>query len=129
MLISFSDIGSNNTEYKSPLPYIKGKALLVITKLDSKYVPFEVNAYIQSCNGDEICEDSALETFQLLETDTLPLPNAAYKLSVGQTVRVSVVYQIEFSQDYFGESDVDMWYHKEKVLRKQFPKERYLTKS
>jgi len=45
------------------LPYIKGKALLVITKLDSEYVPFEVNAYIQSCNGGEIHEDSALETF------------------------------------------------------------------
>ena len=104
------------------LPYIKGKALLVITRLDSEYVPFEVNAYIQSCNGGEIHEDSALETFQLLETDTLPLPNAAYKLSVGQTVRVYVVYQIDFSEDYFGESDVDMWYHKEKVLRKQFTK-------
>ena len=67
-------------------------------------------------------EVSALETFQLLETDTLPLPNATYKLSVGQTVRVSVVYQIDFSQDYYGESDVELWYHKEKVLRKQFPK-------
>lgn len=108
---------------------IKGKALLVITKLDSKYVPFDVQVYIQSCNGNEMHSDIAYENFMLLETNTLPLPNIAYQLEIGETARVSVVYEFVFTCDYFGEHDVDIMYHKERTLRIQYPRNHYVAKS
>lgn len=106
---------------------IKGKAILVIKSLDSKYVPFDVHPFIQSCSGNDEELDIAFEHFQLLDTNSLPLPNAAYNLSVGETLRVKVVYEFQFFQFYDGECDVDLIYHKEKVLRKQKARKIYRT--
>ena len=82
--------------------YIKGKALLVITRLDSELVPFDVYPFIQSCNGNSVAGEIITEYFNLLDTGTLSLPDAAYKLNVGETVRVSVVFQFDFHVDYYG---------------------------
>lgn len=108
---------------------ITGKALLVIEALDCEYVPFQVYPYLQSCNGGEEYSDVALENFQLLDTATLSLPDAAYKMSVGEVIRVSVVYEFTFSCDYYGEYDVDLLYNKQRVLRKQKAKPRYISKN
>lgn len=96
---------------------IKGKALLIIEKLDSKWVPFDVVAYIQSCS----CDDpyAVQDAFEPLSTNTLPLPRAAYKLKTGGKLWVSVVYEFNYHQDYWGEWDVDLQYHKESVLKKR----------
>lgn len=92
---------------------IKGKALLIIERLDSKHVPFDVTAYVQSCSAERNDED-----WGLLETDTLPLPSVAYKLKVGERVWVSVVYEFRYFCDYWGEWDVDLTYHKERTLKR-----------
>ena len=96
---------------------LKGKALLIIEKLDSKWVPFNVVAYIQSCS----CNDSSVaqEDFALLNTGTLPLPNAAYKLKTGEKLWVNVVYEFNYHQDYWGEWDVNLEYLKERIIKKR----------
>jgi hypothetical protein len=96
---------------------IKGKALLIIERLDSAWVPFDVVAYIQSCSIDDSCP--VQDNFECLNTDTLPLPRAAYKLKTGDKIWISVVYEFNYHQDYWGELDVDLEYHKERVLKKR----------
>lgn len=100
---------------------IKGKALLIIEKLDSKYVPFDVTAYVQSCSDPEY---DPREDFSFLETDTFPLPKAAYKLDVGDRLWVSVVYRLEWRTDYWGETDGELYYLKERVLKRVLNKKR-----
>lgn len=95
---------------------IKGKALLIIEKLDSKYAPFDVKAYVQSCSCPEY---DMREDFSLMETDTFPLPKAAYKLNEGDRLWVSVVYQLVWYTDYWGETDAKMYLLKERVLKRR----------
>jgi len=98
---------------------ITGKALLVIERLDSKYVPFRVDAFIQSAVGGPCARECASEDFGLLATESLPVPSAVLKLKVGDRVRVHVVYEFCYTQDYWGEWDVDLTYHKQRVRRWQ----------
>lgn len=108
---------------------VKGKALLVIERLDSKLVPFEVAVFIQSCSLPNKEEAVFSDDFGLLNTDTLPNPDAAYKLKVGGRVWVSVVYEFEYTRDYWGEYDVDLHYHRQRVLKRQPPrKPRYVSR-
>lgn len=108
---------------------IKGKALLVITRLSDhgESNHFEVSAYIQSCSGGWMQWDCAQEDFQHLEYDVLPLPNAAYKLAPGHTVRVAVTFCFSH-YTYDGEGDVDLDYFKQRVLRHQQPRKYYERK-
>ena len=95
---------------------IKGKALIVVERLDSKYVPFDVSVHVQSCSEEEY---SVEDDFECLSTDTLPCPDAAYKLKVGEKVWVSVVYVIEHHVDYWGEWDTELYYTKQRVLKRR----------
>jgi len=95
---------------------IKGKALLIIEKLDSTHVPFDVTAYVQSCSDPEY---DPREDFGFMETDTFPLPKAAYKLNVGDRLWVSVVYRLEWHTDYWGETDGELYLLKERVLKRR----------
>ncbi len=95
---------------------IKGKALLIIEKLGSNHVPFDVTAHVQSCSSPVY---DPREDFSLLETDTLPLPKAAYKLDVGDRLWFSVVYKIDWHTDYWGETDCELYYLKERVLKRR----------
>lgn len=106
----------------------KGKALLVITATGSKWVPFDTHAFIQACSGSLDHRDCAQEDFSLLDTASLPLPKAAHKLKEGETVRVNIVFEFEHTTDYWGESDIDLNYLKERVLRKQGPRKTYFPK-
>lgn len=92
---------------------ITGKALLTITREDSKWVPFYVRVDILECSSDEY---EPYEDFDLLSTDTLPCPDAAYDLKVGETVNVLVEYSFLWTKDYFGEVDVDLEYTDQKVV-------------
>ena len=96
---------------------VKGKALLIIEKLDSKHVPFDVTVYEQSTSAEY--KGCCSEDWDCLETDTLPLPDCAYKLEVGDKVWVSVVYQFNWHQDYWGEWDVELNYHKQRILKRK----------
>jgi hypothetical protein len=93
-----------------------GKAVLVIDRLDSKYVPFSVQACIESCSGGD--RDYVTNDFECLDTQSLPVPDAARKLKVGQRVVVRVVYEITYTRDYWGEYDVELEYLKQKVIRR-----------
>ena len=106
---------------------IKGKALLVIERISKDH--WYVCPFIQSCNGGEDHRMAAEENFQLLEYDCPPLPNCAHKLAIGEVVRVHVVFEFNFTTDYFGEHDVDLEYAKQRVLRRQYPKPRYFKES
>lgn len=99
---------------------IKGKALLVITRRESDHGnSFDVGAYIQKCGGHWERRDVAQDNFQHLEYDVLPLPPQAYKLAVGETIRVHVVFVFTFHTYDDGECDVDLEYEKVRVLRRQ----------
>jgi hypothetical protein len=95
---------------------IKGKALIIIEKLDSIHVPFDVVVYEQSSSSPNMtpCED-----WDLLSTNTLPVPSVARKLQVGEKIWVSVVYDFSYHQDYWGEWDVNLIYYKERVLKRR----------
>lgn len=115
---------------------ISGKALLVITRLHEhgENAHFEVSAMIQKCAGSWERRDCAQEEFQHLEYDVLPLPPPAYRLEPGETIRVHVVFCFSYSRwedDYSGgiEHDVDLSYDKFRVLRRQKPRVRYISKS
>lgn len=110
---------------------IKGKALLVITRLheDGDRPKYDAHAFIQKCVGRWENRDAAQEEFQHLEYDVLPLPGPAYKLIPGETIRVHVVFEFSYSKDYFGEVDVDLDYRKVRVLRRQRPNKLYRRKT
>jgi hypothetical protein len=110
--------------------HIAGKALLVITRLSEhgESNRFEVHSFIQHCSGDWLHRDCANEEFQHLEYDVLPLPNAAYRLAPGATLRVAVSFVITYTGDHYDEVDVDLDYYKQRTLRIQKPRDRYISK-
>lgn len=100
----------------------KGKALLVIDRLhtdDPKVFHWDINVIQLSCNRDDPGGEVA-EAFSCVEYDCLHAPSAAYKMQVGDRIRVSVHYEIHFSRDYWtGETDMDLIYARQRVLRRQ----------
>lgn len=100
---------------------IKGKALLVVTKRDSPYVPFSLDLFIQSCSGntDDHSRAAVEEAFYCAVTDTLPMPSPAYKMKDGDQMTFSVVYVVTFTTDYWGESYCELEYLKVRTLRKR----------
>lgn len=99
---------------------IKGKALLVIDKLDCQYVPWDVTVFIQSCNYEN-AYDWINEWWSLLDTDSLPLPDAAYKMNVGDRIRVAVTYEFHYiyGDGWSTDDDIELYYTKQRVLRRQ----------
>lgn len=111
--------------------HIKGKALLVITRLhaDGETPHYEVHAFVQSDSGfGSDPRDVVQEEFQNTEWDVHPLPDRAYKLEQGDTLREAVTYYISWFKDYFGEVDSTLEYLKQKRMRLQKYRERYITK-
>jgi hypothetical protein len=109
---------------------VKGKALLVMTRLDDAFGHFrwDINAFIQSHNGNEYAPDFLNDEFSFVEWDVHPAPDPAYKMEVGETLRLSVVYEASYWTDYWGEGSSELIYHKARVLRRQKPKRRYISK-
>lgn len=100
---------------------VRGKALIVLTKLADYhgYSSFSVSAYVQSAVGGEGAHECAEEDLQLLGYEALPLPVASWRMQIGETMRISVVYCLKYSRDYFGETSTDLEYDKVRVLRHQ----------
>lgn len=103
---------------------ISGKALLSITRLDSDRVPYEVWAFVQTASGGPGCVrdlamDCACENFQLLETESLPVPPGARRLRAGETGRYAVSYVFEHHTSWDGEGDVNLYYRRSRTLRVQ----------
>jgi len=110
--------------------YFKGKALLIIEANDSEFVRYDVRAFVQSANGRTKMEPRETkhmikEDFGLLDTESLALPQSARKLKPGDRVWVKVVYKIGYhTDDYYGETDVDIEYLKERVIRRKLCRDR-----
>lgn len=105
---------------------LKGKALLVISRLEdaSGGYHFDVHTFIQSCSSQSWdAHDCVQEEFNHMEYDVTPLPNQAYKLNVGDTLRVSVVYEIDFPSYENREDGADLYLTKVRVRRIQRTKE------
>lgn len=108
--------------------YIRGKALLVITRRHSESGNhFDVHAFIQASSGGWEHRDAAQEEFQHLEYDVLPLPNPAYRLEVGETMRIAVTFTFSYHRYSDGEVHVDLDYDKVRVRRHQRPRVRYIS--
>jgi hypothetical protein len=100
----------------------KGKALLVIDRLEANRATdfhWDINVFQQSLNGDDPGGE-VNEAFNCAEWDSLPAPAAAYKMQIGDRIRVLVHYEIHFSYDeWSGEHDMELYFERERVLRRQ----------
>ena len=100
---------------------IYGKALMVMTRLDTgpgKHC-WHSEVYIQSCSGSLLHRDSAREELWNVDYDILPAPGPAYKMEIGETIRLSVNFLLTYHRYFDGEVDVDLEYPKVRVLRRQ----------
>jgi hypothetical protein len=97
-----------------------GKALLVITRNeDVSGYHWDITPYIQSINTDDPGGEVNEAFYFIMSHDYHPAPAAAYRMDVGDTIRVAVTFELHFSRDYWGECDSDLYLTKERVLRKQ----------
>lgn len=111
----------------------KGKALLVMDRLHTEN-PKDFRWDIHHCvftgaGEDKDPGDEIGNAFWCMETDNHPAPAAAYKMAVGDRIRIAVTFEIHFSHDsYTGEWDCDMYLTRERVLRYQPYNERQYRK-
>lgn len=102
---------------------IKGKALLVITRLEDAHwgeKHWDVHAYVQTCSSTHYADhDCLVETIGLMEWELVPIPAIAHKIDVGDTARVSVVYEMHYPSRSNAEDGPDLYLNKERVRRIQ----------
>lgn len=102
---------------------IKGKVFLGITRLADTQCGdkhWDVHASIQSCSNHDYWHHEALmECFGLMEWDLIPLPAVAHKLRVGDTARVSAVYEMHYPSYDNAEDGPELELTKERVRRVQ----------
>jgi hypothetical protein len=113
---------------------VTGKAILVMDRIDSmsgRY-QWDINILIQSCSDSrngEYARDFVVDTFWCVEYDTTHAPPQAYKMKIGERIAVAVTYVIDYGVDYWGEGWEKLEYKKSRVLRRSWPKERYISKT
>lgn len=98
----------------------KGRALLIMDRLDTERgFHWDIDARILSLNGEDPGGEVG-EAFSCMEYDCIAAPPAAYRMAVGDRIRVLVHFEIHYSYDsYSGEHDMDMYFERIKVLRRQ----------
>lgn len=103
-------------------PTFKGKALLVIDRLhtdDPNKFHWDIHPFVLT-GATEDPGDEINNAFWCMSWDSIQAPAAAYKMQVGDRIRVAVTYEIHFSYDnYSGEHDMNLYLTKERVLRYQ----------
>lgn len=115
------------------MSYITGKALLVITRNDSKYDKYYIVPYVQSANSNfkpEVAKDAAREDLAMLDYAGGVLP-CMRRMKPGEVLRIHVVYDIQYTTSYWdNEADVLIEIEKCRVLRRQpWKKDRYIDKA
>lgn len=100
---------------------VSGKALLVITRMNSEHVPYDIEVYIQSCSEEHYAwRDEIMEAFSCAECDVLPLPDVCEKLRHGDQITLAVTYVYTmYGPDYWGEYSSYLEYPKVTVLRRR----------
>lgn len=96
----------------------KGRALLVIDKLDSEHVPWGIQPFVQAMNHEDPGGE-VHEMFSCAAADCAPMPAAAHRMKTGDRIRVLVHFEIHFSRSWEGEHDADLYLERVRVLRRQ----------
>lgn len=102
----------------------KGKALLVIDRLDagnSKKHHWEIHPFIQSLNRDDPGGEVPEAFSFIMGYNYHQAPAAAYKMRVGDRIRVQVTFEIHYTQGdgYSTDDDSELYLTRERVLRYQ----------
>lgn len=95
------------------MSYIKGKALITIEKNFATYNDFEIHVFIQTPSENWMIADELRDMVQYEP------PDIAYKLQDFEKIWLSVVYEMDWSQDYWGEWDCYLTYLKVKTLKRR----------
>jgi hypothetical protein len=100
---------------------LRGKALLVITREYGENVPFDVQTHIFTSSSKEYLP---YEDFDLLDTDSLPLPSQAYKLEPGDRLWVNVSYEFHYTRGdgYTCDDDIELYYNRVRVIKRRILK-------
>jgi hypothetical protein len=100
----------------------KGRALLIIDRLHTdspNEFHWDIDVRQLTINQDDPGGEVA-EAFSCAEYDVISAPPAAYRMQVGDRIRVLVHYEIHFSYDsWSGEHDMELYYERTRVLRRQ----------
>lgn len=102
---------------------IAGKALLVIDKQDSRYIPYVVRPLILTPyarkEGENWAHEGAQEDIEACFISGHIQIGAMKRMAVGDRIRLAVTYELIYSRDYWGEHDVDLELHRCRLLRYQ----------
>lgn len=101
----------------------KGRALLVIDRLHTdnpKEFRWDIDVMHQSINRDDPGGE-VNEAFSCMSYDCLTAPDAAYRMKVGDRIRVLVHYEIHYTRGDGWEidDDMDLYLERQRVLRRQ----------
>lgn len=102
---------------------IRGKALLIIERTDSKYRKYSVDVHVKTCSSEHCYAQEDI----LCQAERDP---PCTNLKVGERVWVWVVYRISYHryEDWYSggfEVDVEVEYPKIRVLKRSKPDGRY----
>lgn len=102
---------------------IKGKALLVMDRIaahNPKEFQWDIHVIELSCSSHDPGGE-VQENFSCVEYDIHPAPAPAYKMAIGDRLRILVHYELHYTRGdgWLTDDDVDLYYERVKVLRRQ----------
>lgn len=93
---------------------MKIKMLVTLTRLESRWVPFDVTAH--RLRGNFLIAD---DVASLMSTATAGIPKRCRKMQVGDIWTLQLAMEVNYSTDYWGEHDMEVSIVKCKVLKKR----------
>lgn len=101
----------------------KGRALLVIDRIHTcnpKEFRWDIHAFIQRLNRNDPGGEVG-EAFSCMRHDCVPAPAAAYKMGVGDRIRVLVHFELHFTRGdgWITDDDFDLYLERQRVLKRQ----------
>jgi hypothetical protein len=99
----------------------KGKALLIMTRVEAtnpKKFQWEIDAHVFTINRDDPGGEVS-EAFEfVMQYNYYEAPARAYKMAVGDKIRVAVSFEMDFTKGdrYETDDDMDLYLIKERVL-------------
>ena len=109
----------------------KGKALLIMTRVEAtnpKEFQWDIDARVLHMEQDDPGGE-VNEAFEfIMQYGYHEAPASAYKMAVGDTIRVAVSFEMDFTRGYISDDDMDLYLIKERVLRRQSYNEKKFRK-
>lgn len=99
----------------------KGKALLTLTRVEAinpKEFQWDIDANILTLNRDDPGGEVNEAFCFVMQYNYYEAPTAAYKMAIGDTIRVAVSFEMDFTRGdgYTTDDDMDLYLIKERVL-------------